>query len=200
MTIQEIPIDLLIPHPANPNRMSDSAFAKLCRNIQQTGLYEPVVVRPAGDNFQILNGHHRVKALTKLGAQTVSAVVWDVEDKSALTLLASLNRLTGRDEPSQKRSLYGQLHTKFTLKELAKILPATSGQIVKLALGKLPRTPVLSGDIPEPVVFLLNTNQRAIVEKVLESACEKIPEGTKAQKKAAAITMIAESFVKEGTK
>jgi ParB/RepB/Spo0J family partition protein len=199
MTIQEIPIDLLIPHPANPNRMSASAFAKLCRNIQQTGLYEPVVVRPAGDKFQIINGHHRVNALTKLGAQTVSAVVWDVEDKSALTLLASLNRLTGKDEPSQKRSLYGQLHTKFSLKELAKILPATSGQIVKLALGKLPRTPVLSGDIPEPVVFLLNKNQRAIVEKALQWACEMIPDSITSNKKSTAITLIAESFIKEGT-
>jgi hypothetical protein len=45
-TIQSIALDRLIAHPDNPNRMSSSNFAKLIRNIEQTGRYEPLIVRP----------------------------------------------------------------------------------------------------------------------------------------------------------
>jgi len=45
-TIQSIALDRLIAHPDNPNRMSSSSFAKLVRNIEQTGRYEPLIVRP----------------------------------------------------------------------------------------------------------------------------------------------------------
>lgn len=45
-TIQSIALDGLIAHPDNPNRMSSGNFAKLVRNIEQTGRYEPLIVRP----------------------------------------------------------------------------------------------------------------------------------------------------------
>ena len=45
-TVQSIALDRLIAHPDNPNRMSSSSFAKLVRNIEQTGRYEPLIVRP----------------------------------------------------------------------------------------------------------------------------------------------------------
>jgi len=45
-TIQLIALDRLIAHPDNPNRMSSSNFTKLVRNIEQTGRYEPLIVRP----------------------------------------------------------------------------------------------------------------------------------------------------------
>ncbi len=44
--IQSIALDKLVAHPDNPNRMSGSNFAKLVRNIERTGRYEPLVVRP----------------------------------------------------------------------------------------------------------------------------------------------------------
>ncbi len=45
-SIQSIAIDRLIPHPDNPNRMSKANFDKLVRNIERSGRYEPLVVRP----------------------------------------------------------------------------------------------------------------------------------------------------------
>ena len=82
--IKLIPLSKLIAHPANPNVMSDATFRKLVRNIEQTGLYEPIVVRPhpkKKDCFEIINGHHRVKALAKLGRKEADCVVWDIDDE-----------------------------------------------------------------------------------------------------------------------
>jgi len=45
-TVQSIALGRLIAHPDNPNRMSSGNFAKLVRNIEQTGRYEPLIVRP----------------------------------------------------------------------------------------------------------------------------------------------------------
>jgi len=44
--IKSIAIDRFEPHPDNPNRMSKANFRKLVRNIERTGRYEPLVVRP----------------------------------------------------------------------------------------------------------------------------------------------------------
>jgi ParB-like chromosome segregation protein Spo0J len=44
--VSRIAIDKLVAHPDNPNRMSKTNFAKLVRNIERTGRYEPLVVRP----------------------------------------------------------------------------------------------------------------------------------------------------------
>jgi hypothetical protein len=106
--LKTIAINKLAAHPANPNVMSEVKFNKLVRNIERTGLYEPIVVRAhpkKKDYFQIINGHHRVKALEKLDRKVADCVVWDVDDEQAEVLLATLNRLTGSDEPARKIEL-----------------------------------------------------------------------------------------------
>ena len=45
--MHSIELEKLIDHPDNPNKMSDSTFRKLVRNIKQSSRYEPIVVRPA---------------------------------------------------------------------------------------------------------------------------------------------------------
>ena len=82
-SIHSIALDKLVGHPGNPNIMSSDKFGKLVRNIERTGRYEPLVVRPhpaKAGFFEIINGHHRSKALAKLGRERADCVVWDVDD------------------------------------------------------------------------------------------------------------------------
>src|SRR4030042_3895605 len=99
-SIRTIELDKLIAHPDKPNRMSTATFGKLVRNIERTGRYEPIVVRPhpvRGNHFQIINGHHRCQALAKLGYKAADCVVWDIDDEEAEILLARPHRLCGAD-------------------------------------------------------------------------------------------------------
>ncbi|MBE3071108.1 MAG: ParB N-terminal domain-containing protein, partial [Planctomycetes bacterium] len=151
MTLQWIPLDDLLPHPENSNRMPPRLLEKLKGHIQRTGRYEPLVVRPlrigevaggAGDQnesracpttagqasratepdgvppptphsalstphcrYQILNGHHRAQALRELGHTHARCDVWEVDDAEARLLLATLNRLEGRDDPGLRARL-----------------------------------------------------------------------------------------------
>ena len=130
-TIIRIPLDRLLPHPENPNRMAKATFEKLKNHIKQTHKYEPLIVRshPEIENcFEIINGHHRTKALSQLGETFADCVIWDVDDDQTRILLATLNRLGGKDELNAKVSLIKNLSEKFSSKELAKLLPDTTIQ------------------------------------------------------------------------
>jgi ParB/RepB/Spo0J family partition protein len=203
--IQEIPLEQFIPHPANPNKMSKKTFTKLVANIKKTGLYEPVVVRQVGNKFQLINGHHRIEALKILGAATASAVVWEVDDATALTLLASLNRLNGTDILEKKSSLYAELLAKFSARELTKLLPASAVQLKRLASLKLPDMLTPAIVMPEAMVFFLNNEQQTIVQTALAKAKEECRKGVKSEKNekstakmnAAALTLIAENYMQQ---
>jgi ParB/RepB/Spo0J family partition protein len=206
--VSKIAIDRLIPNPDNPNRMSKANLAKLVRNIQRTGRYEPLVVRPSPEKsgfFQIINGHHRWKALRELGYKTAEAVVWDVDDREADILLATLNRLGGTDMLEKKLALLKRLNQRMHNRELLKLLPQSAKQLQRLTRtpcdGFARITSVKSGTsvFATPMVFFLNDKQRKIVEKALSLArtdgSPTVPE--KAANKAAALTGIARKFLKK---
>ncbi len=100
MNTKQIEIDLLRPHPANCNEMPANLLAKLAGHIEKSERYPPIIVRLLGDGdgYQILDGHHRVMALRKIGRAEACCVVWEVGDDEALVLLATLNQLRGGDD------------------------------------------------------------------------------------------------------
>ena len=200
--IQSIAIEKFIAHPDNPNRMSKGNFAKLLRNIERTGRYEPLVVRPAADSpgcFQIINGHHRWQALRQLGYKRADAVVWDVDDKEADILLATLNRLEGSDVLAKKIALLSRLNERFKARELAKLVPRTARQIERLtSMVNFRNRPVKAhkqGFFAQPMVFFLNEAQRQVIERALSLAGKDLIEKTKAAKNAAALTRIAQKYL-----
>ena len=193
--IESIAIDRLAAHPANPNRMSSSAFKKLCGHIAETGNYEPVIVRPKSGKpgrFEILNGHHRIMALKKLGTENADCVVWDVDDDRALILLGTLNRLSGSDDLGKKSELIKQLSKSFDSRQLAKLLPETKKSIERLKDLNI-RTKKASASqkaFLNPVVFFLTDNQKQIVDEAIASAIDPRQTGTTAQKRAWSIAKI----------
>jgi len=170
-SIRSIALEKLIAHPDNPNRMSNANLAKLVRNIERTGRYEPITVRPhpqKKDCFQIINGYHRCHALTKLGYKTADCIVWDIDDKQTDILLATLNRL-----------------------------PATAKQIERLTNLKMPSIAAKTNAkcLSNPIVFFVNDARQETIENALSLAQEFHSEETKAARRAAALAQIAEHFL-----
>lgn len=62
-----------------------------------------------GNEYQILDGHHRMIVLQELGYKTAKCEVWDVDDKQALVLLSTLNRLRGSDDIEKRSTLLHEL-------------------------------------------------------------------------------------------
>ena len=198
--VQSIPIENLVRHPDSPNRMSQKKLTKLVRNIERTGRYEPLVVRPypgQAHRFQIINGHYRWEALQQLGYTCVEVLVWDIDDEDADILLATLNRLGGTDVLEKKLALMDRLNQRRSSSDLAKLLPHTAKQILQLARmhsGGVPRIKPAKPVFANPVVFFLSDAQKEIVEKALSRARESQSEETRAAKSAAALTSMAQQF------
>jgi len=200
IAIQSIPLEKLVAHPDNPNRMSKINLTKLMRNIEQTGRYEPIIVRPHPQRkgcFQIINGEHRCKALAKLGYKEAYSIVWDVNDEQTDILLTTLNQLTGTDQLDKKLAILRRLNKKIKADALAKLLPVTAKQIDRLVNLKRLNHPVNASpqSFTNPMVFFVNDAQKETTEEALSSAQESDREETKAAKRAAALAQMAEYFL-----
>ena len=106
--VEMIAMEKLVPHPMNANVMGAGVREKLRRHIERTGRYEPLVVRrhPARAGcFELINGHHRKRVLEELGHKKAACVVWEVDDAETLMLLATVNRLSGRDAGNKRLEL-----------------------------------------------------------------------------------------------
>lgn len=184
MTLQWIPLETLQAHPENSNRMPPRLLEKLRRHIERTGLYEPLVVRPlpadaaggdaardAAPRYQILNGHHRAEALRQLGHTRARCDVWEVDDDEARLLLATLNRLEGRDDPSSRAHLVARLAEGRSARDLARLLPDPPDAVERLlALAKPPPAPLAPEKIEplaRPMIFFLADEQYALVTEAL---------------------------------
>ena len=107
-----VPLANLRPHPLNANVLPEDLKVKLKAHIKRTSRYPHVIVRSHPDEpeiYQILDGHHRVEVLRDLGHAEARCDVWDVDDREAKLLLATLNRLEGQDVPIRRASLVHEL-------------------------------------------------------------------------------------------
>ncbi len=183
---QMVLIDGLRSHPLNSNVMSDDLRAKLTAHIKRTGRYPFVVVRPHPDNagqFEILDGHHRVEILRELGDTEARCDVWDVGDREAKLLLATLNRLEGQDVPIRRAQLIHELLGEMSLGDLGGILPETDKQIEELeSLLQFPAEEIASlleaeaeeaeKVLPRIMTFVVTPDQEQIIDQAVELASD----------------------------
>ncbi|MEO0476339.1 MAG: ParB/RepB/Spo0J family partition protein [Planctomycetota bacterium] len=166
-----LPIQRLDPHPLNSNVMPKALLDKLAKEIQRTGLYPPVIVRPIGGRYQVLDGHHRVQVLRRLGHPTVQANVWPVDDEQAMLFLASLNRMRGEDDPHKRAALLDRLRQRMGVSELAQRLPEDVGRVKKMlalnAAPPAPKPPQPINQMPVCLTFFVLPSQRQAVEQRL---------------------------------
>lgn len=166
-----LPIDRLEAHPANSNVMPKALLDKLASEIQRTGFYPPIIVRPIGERYQILDGHHRVIVLKQLGYTDVDVVVWQADDEQALLLLATLNRMRGEDDPRKRAALLAKLRESIAVSDLAQRLPEDSARIKKMiALHAAPPSPKALKPVDQMPVclhfFLLPAQRKAVEQKL----------------------------------
>lgn len=113
-----VSLDLIDPHPDNPNKLSGRAFDLLVDNFERVGMTENVVVRamPNG-RFQMTSGHHRDQAARYLGFTEIPCAIIDdpeFDDEAAAFQLVRMNVIKGKMDPSGFFNLYSKLSEKYT--------------------------------------------------------------------------------------
>jgi ParB-like chromosome segregation protein Spo0J len=203
-----IPLDRLLPHPLNSNVMPPDLQAKLRAHIKRTGRYPYLVVRQHPDEseqFQVLDGHHRVAILRDLGHVEARCDVWEVNDREAKLLLATLNRLQGQDQPRKRAELIHDLLGEMSLDDLGGLLPETDKQIEELhALLEFPAEEIAllleeqaeeaEKVLPRVMTFVVTLEQEELIEQAVELASD----GTKGRdRKARGLANLARRFLQE---
>ena len=84
ITITMLPIDQLDPNPWNPNELTDEQRAELLAEVRRLGkVPKPVVARPNGERFEIVDGEHNWKAAKECGLTQVPCEVVELDDYTA---------------------------------------------------------------------------------------------------------------------
>lgn len=85
MKIEQINIENLRPHPKNPRLiMRDDVIDGICAGLSD-GFKDKyaIHVRPIGDHFEIISGHHRVNAAVKSNISIIPCWVEVMDDETA---------------------------------------------------------------------------------------------------------------------
>lgn len=174
MDIVRIALEQLHAHPDNANVMSAEYLAKLAGHIESSGHYEPLVVRPhprEQNCYELINGHHRKMVLEQLGHSHADCLVWEVSDGEALMLLASVNRLVGRDDPRKRAALLDKLTRRYGREHLPTRLPETAAKLQQLLALTRPATPIRPEALasrPVPMSFFVTAAQQQLIEQALK--------------------------------
>ncbi|MFZ5626105.1 MAG: ParB/RepB/Spo0J family partition protein [Bacillota bacterium] len=85
--VNEIPVALIATNPWQPRQEFNQArLEELAKSIEKSGLIQPIIVRKAGDGYQLIAGERRLRAYRYLGKETIPAIIRAVDDGQALEL------------------------------------------------------------------------------------------------------------------
>lgn len=100
---------LLRPNDYNPNVMTDDEFAELVAEVRHLGrLPKPVVARPNGDGYVIVDGEHGWRAAREVGLTEVPCEVIAADDFEAMRQTYKRNQ-HGTHNPVQLGRMFRQM-------------------------------------------------------------------------------------------
>lgn len=109
-----IPLDQVSANPHQPRRSMDEAgIAELAASLRVTGLIQPIIVRKAGDGYQLIAGERRLRAAKLAGLATIPAILREVDSftQAQMALVENIQRedLNPIDRAQAYRTLMSQL-------------------------------------------------------------------------------------------
>lgn len=85
--IVELSIDDILPNRFQPRiKFDDSAIFELSESIKIHGVFQPIIVRPLGDKYEIIAGERRYKASVLAGKATVPAIIMNINDSDTVEI------------------------------------------------------------------------------------------------------------------
>ena len=112
----EIDVDRLRPNQFQPRTVMDGdRIEELARSIRSNGIIQPIVVRRAGDGYEIIAGERRWRAAQRAGLLKVPVVVRDIPDDRLLAV-ALIENIQRQDlNPIEEAVAYRRLADEFHL-------------------------------------------------------------------------------------
>ncbi|MCD1261803.1 nucleoid occlusion protein [Paenibacillus athensensis] len=108
--VKNIPVNSIVPSPYQPRTVfDDERIDELCQTIKTHGVIQPIVVRVRNNTFELIAGERRLRAVKKLGLDTIPAIIREFNDSQAasIALIENLQRegLTAIEEAAAYQQL-----------------------------------------------------------------------------------------------
>ena len=108
--IRDVPTNRVLPNPAQP-RLSyeEDSLAELADSIRGHGVLQPILVRPAGSQFELIAGERRWRAARMAGLNAVPAIVLDFDEETALEVSIIENLQREDVSPLEEAGMYRKM-------------------------------------------------------------------------------------------
>jgi ParB family chromosome partitioning protein len=93
--VERAPVGKIRPSPLQPRQQfAPEALQELADSIKAQGIVQPLIVRPAGENFELIAGERRWRAAQMAGLSEVPVIVRQADDRAVLewALIENLQR------------------------------------------------------------------------------------------------------------
>lgn len=179
--VKHIPVNNITPSPYQPRTVfDDERIDELCQTIRTHGVIQPIVVRVRNNTFELIAGERRLRAVKKLGMDTIPAIIREFNDSQAasIALIENLQRegLTAIEEATAYQQLMEMHHlTQESLAQrLGKSQSTIANKIRLLNLSEPVKQALMERNITERHArALLSLDKPEQQEKLLQEIINK---------------------------
>lgn len=207
MKVTEVLLDQLREAPWNPNEADDATMRRLAASIGRFGTVLPLVVRPVGENFEVIGGNQRLRIYREQGVTIVPCVVVELDELQAKLLAQGLNAIHGADDLNRKAAMVRDLLARLPESEVAAILPDSLEALRSLAhLGDQPGSLAAGlgnwqgreGARLERISFPFTPDQREVVEEAITRALPRVQATEDPNRRALALVEVCREWLLVG--
>lgn len=141
---QAIKISSISANPTQPRRdFRESELEDLAASLEAHGLLQPILVRPSAQGYELVAGERRLRAATRLGWESIPALVRPIDDNAILTVALVENLQRSDLNPIEEAEGYQRLidEFRFTQQQIAEAVAKDRSTVANaLRLLQLPTT------------------------------------------------------------
>ncbi len=130
--IRELPVARVLANPAQPRLSYDEdSLTELADSIREHGVLQPILVRPAGSEYELVAGERRWRASKLAGRDTIPAIVADFDEQTALEVGIIENLQREDVSPLEEAAMFRKMTATFgySVRQLAQKVGKDKGYI-----------------------------------------------------------------------
>jgi len=206
----QVEVDRIASNPSQPRRSFDEAkIDELAASVRDQGIIQPLLVRRAGEGYELIAGERRLRAARKAGLREVPVIVREASNSETLQL-ALLENLQREDlNPIEEATAYQRLQEEFELSQeeiaqkVGKSRPAVANCMRLLLLPKEVQQELAQGKLPvgqarallglESEALMLAAAREVITKGLSTRAAERLVARLKSGRKRKRETALSDS-------
>ncbi len=115
-SVLTLPVRKIIPNPGNPRKkFTQDSIDELAVTIEKFGLLQPILVRKTGDNYTVISGERRLRAVKKLGLEEIPVIIKEITDRENIEIALIENIQREQLDVMEEAAVYQSLLENYQL-------------------------------------------------------------------------------------